>query len=145
MLVVVDLQDCYTKEYSQQRVRFSRLLERLRERVKLAKIEGELVINLLCFCDGDPIPEAEEILSEVPRVGKDGYDGSKDLHRYFKMNKIEPSAIELCGIFANVCVLQTWQGLKELGYEVLPVDREMTLFTPTAKKKVTKYPEGYLR
>ena len=145
MLVIVDLQDCYIREFRQQRESIKRLLDLLRIRVAEARKNGEEIINLICPMDGPPVPEIEEMLGpDYTNLGKECYDGSEDIHRYIQRHHISPHEIELCGVFANVCVLHTWKGLKKFGYNVLPVKRTMTLFTYTTKEKVDTYPEGYL-
>ncbi len=144
MLAVIDLQSCYEKEFGQQRRTFKRLLENLRRRVQAARALGEPVINIECLPDGPTIPTVLDILDGYPTIGKEDYDGSDEIHAYVRRNHLNPGRVELCGAFANVCVLRTWVGLRDFGYEMAPVDLGMVMFTPGASTRVISYPPGYI-
>jgi hypothetical protein len=142
--VVVDLQECYESEFLQQKNQFKKMLETIEEKVALTKERKEPVVSIICPPDGPPIPGLDKILGRVPTIYKDGYDGSTEIDGYIKRKNLSPNLVELCGVFANVCVLSTWIGLKKLGYNLRPVDPRAVLFVPTSKTRVASYPEGYL-
>ncbi len=144
--MVVDVQDCYEKEFAQQRTRFERMLKKIEEKVALAREGKEPVISIICPSDGPPIQEVKEVLgNKIPTLRKCAYDGSREIDRYIKRTGITPDPIELCGVFANVCVLYTWIGLQRLGYKLQHIDQDAVMFVPTSKTRVQEYPDGYIK
>ena len=143
--MVVDLQECYESEFAQQKNQFKKMLETIEEKVALAREGKEPIVNIICPPDGPPIPGLDKLLGcEVPTIYKNSHDGSKEIDRFVKRKNLCPNTVELCGVFANVCVLRTWIGLKKLGYKLEPVDTRAVLFVPTSRTRVASYPEGYL-
>jgi len=148
MLVIIDLQDYYMPQFEKQRDKFSLLLEKLSNRIKKAKGRKETVINLTYREDGFTIPEVLEMGKGYGCrhfLLKQKFDGSEELHRFICEESQECKEIELCGAFEDVCVLDTWNGLRKLGYNVLPVEEDLTIATLDNWRKIKKYPDGYLR
>jgi nicotinamidase-related amidase len=148
MLVIIDLQDYYLDEFMEQRERYDSLIEKLQVRVKEAMLKREPIINMTCWHDGCTLPEVSEMIRGYAykrHVGKTEFDGSQELHHILKMGSLDTSEIELCGAFKDVCVLDTWKGLKGLGYNVLPVDDDLVIPTPKNWRGISVYPDGYLR
>jgi hypothetical protein len=119
----------------------------LRKRIQQAIKKEEIVINLTCFEDGFTLPEVLELIKPSNRsyfLGKRIFDGSMSIHSFIKREKISPENIELCGCFRNVCILETWKGLRKLNYSVLPINKNITLKTTLDWRGECTYPEGYL-
>lgn len=148
MLVIIDIQEFYIDEFRKQQKSFNKMIAGIRNRVGQARQNEELVINLTRFEDGFTLPEIVELIKSCNKgffLGKDEEDGSTSLHCFCKRKNIKPKSIELCGIFQDICVLETWKGLKRLGYKVLSVNKCLTLATSTNWRKTDKYPDGYLK
>ena len=147
MLVVIDIQEYYLREFEKQKQMFNRFIETLEKRIQQAKKEEEIVINLTCFLDGFTLPEVLQLLENYKHrffLGKEEMDGSNSLHEFFQRKKLSPKKIELCGAFRDICVLETWKGLKKLNYNLVPVKKDLSIPTSTNWKKIITYPKGYL-
>jgi nicotinamidase-related amidase len=147
MLVLIDLQDYYLPNFYAQEEIFESLLENLDQRLSEAKQRGEIVINLICQTDGVTIPQVLEMLKkhgEHRIICKDEFDGSEELDYFLKRNNLQDENIELVGAFRDVCVLDTWRGLKSLGYKVLPVKESLTIPTQDNWRKIERFPDGYI-
>ncbi len=146
MLVIIDIQEYYDKDFRDQKEKFEEMMTRIRKRIILAKETNEIIINLTHFRDGSTKRKLQDLLSGYSNafnISKNQEDGSRFICRFIKDRKLSPRFIELCGIFRNVCVLETWKGLKELGLPVTSVDEDLTLTTDWLKIK--EYPEGFSR
>ncbi len=146
MLVVIDIQECYIREFQRQKKKFNTMMAGLSNRIQQARDNEELVINLTHFEDGFTLPEVIELVKSCKGsffLGKEEMDGSAALHYSYQRKEIKPDYIELSGVFRNVCVLKTWKGLKNLGYNVLQVDKELTMSTSSTLNE-NMYPNGYL-
>jgi len=147
VLVIIDIQEYYLREFEKQKQIFNRFIETLEKRIQQAKKEEEIVINLTCFLDGFTLPEVLQLLGNYKRrffLGKEEMDGSDSIHGFFERKKLSPEKIELCGAFRDVCVLETWKGLKKLNYNLVPIKKDLSIPTTTNWRKITTYPEGYL-
>lgn len=147
MLVIIDVQEYYIDEFQRQKKNFEEMIVGLAERVRLARECCEPVINLTHFGDGFTLPEVIELVKSVKRrffLGKEQEDGSQSVHCLCQRKNINPGRIELCGAFRDVCVLETWKGLKRLEYNVTPVKNKLTIATGSNWRNIQKYPDGYL-
>lgn len=147
MLVLVDIQEYYIDEFQRQKKNFEDMIVGLEERVSLAREYGEVVVNLTNFDDGFTLPEVIRLVTSVnPHffLGKEQEDGSESIHCLCKRRNLKPSKIELCGAFRDVCVLETWKGLKHLNYNVVPIKRKLTIATGSNWRNIKEYPKGYL-
>lgn len=147
MLVIIDIQEYYISEFQKQSKSYDMMIAGLQERVRMARETKEVVINLTHFLDGFTMPEVIELVKTCNPsffLGKEEEDGSSSIHTFCQNKKINPGRIELCGVFRDVCVLETWKGLKRFGYCVLPVNEGLTLATSLNWRKIEKYPDGYL-
>ena len=147
MLVIVDLQEDYRDEFNRQRLTFKRTLQHLRQRILVAVENKEIILRLNNEQDGSLIKEIKELApgySLSYNLYKSTWDGSNQIFRFIKRNQLATSKIELAGAFVNVCVLKTWQGLKNRGLKVLPINKNLVLHAPGAKECIEEYPEGYL-
>lgn len=147
MLIIIDIQEYYLDEFRKQQNKFNKMIAGLRKRIQQARRIDELVVNLTCFDDGVTIPEILKLIADYPNkvfLGKGNYDGSTSLKGLFEIKGIRPKSIELCGVFKDVCVLETWKGLKKLGYNVSSINANLTLATSSNWRKIEKYPEGYI-
>lgn len=120
----------------------------LEKRIEEARTCQEIVVNLTHFQDGFTMPEVIQLIKSCNNsffLGKEKEDGSGSIHCLCKRKKIKPETIELSGIFKDVCVLETWKGLKRLNYNVLPVNEKLVMPTSSNWRNIKTYPEGYLR
>lgn len=148
MLVIIDLQEQYFKDFLKKEEEWEAFLERLNHRVQDAKESMEVVINMTSQMDGMTIPAVLEMFRDYPlRFGvcKDDFDGSKEIEDFIKRKKIPYKNIELCGAHKDVCVLDTWKGLKEKNLPVLPVREDLVIETLDNWRRIDVYPEGYLQ
>jgi len=148
MLVVIDLQEYYLPEFQEDQERFDKLIGKLSARIRQAKEEEEIIVNLTCFEDGCTLPQVLEMGEGYKHrhfLAKCDFDGSSSLHGFISRKELLPEKIELCGAFMDVCVLDTWKGLRKLGYDVAPVDESLTICTPSNWREIKGYPKGYLR
>lgn len=119
----------------------------LEKRIQQARESKELVVNLSYFGDGFTLPEVIELIKTSNQsffLGKEKEDGSNSIHCFCKRKKIHPEKIELCGAFLDVCILETWKGLKLLEYNVLPVNTDLAIATGNNWRNIKRYPDGYL-
>lgn len=146
MLVVIDLQDHYIKEFLKQETHWDHLLVRLQERIVEAAKSKELIINLTCWEDGCTVPEVLSILKAYKRLvylQKEDFDGSKELKLFIETKNLQDEPIELCGAFKDVCVLETWKGLKRSGYKIQPVDPSLVIETNNNWRQIGSFPKNY--
>jgi nicotinamidase-related amidase len=126
LLVIIDIQECYIDEFQKQKENYERMIAGLRKRVQQARDCREVVISLTHFRYGYTLPEIVELINLTE-------------NSYLKVSKIE-----LCGCFRDVCVLETWKGLKRFDYLVTPVKKSLTIATTSNWKELKEYPTGYI-
>lgn len=146
MLVVIDLQEAYLDTFCKEKNEFRRLLRYLKKRIREAKESKEIIINLTHFEDGCTIPEVLEMYKNYKYLhflGKDGYNGAECLSCFLERKKIQNEEIYLSGAFLDICILDTWKGLRKLGYRVMPVDDRLAMATTNNWRKLKKYPKKY--
>lgn len=144
MLVIVDMQDGYWEEFRKQMPIFEKALFRITRRIATAQARGEDTLVLSTPDDGLTLPEIWRVIPPRGRtiVHKDHFDGADALLRNIQHSLI-PDPIELVGAFRDVCVLETWKGLRRKEAYVLPVNPDLTIET-TTRWKNKRYPSGYL-
>lgn len=146
MFVIVDLQDYYIPDLAAREPEWSLLLGNLKSRISTAKKRREPIVSLNSTHEGCTIPEVLEMLKGYPhRINalKDDFDGALELVDIIEHHNLYEEPIELCGIFRDVCVLETWKHLKDLGFNVLPIQRNLSLPTLDNWRRIAKYPEGF--
>ncbi len=116
---------------------------------RIQQEKEELVINLTHFQDGPTLPEVTELINSTNNnyhLYKDSEDGSSSLQAFFKRKyiRVKEIEIELCGCFRDVCILETWKGLRRLNYLVTPIKKNLTVATTTNWRKLKGYPKGYI-
>jgi nicotinamidase-related amidase len=146
MLAIIDLQEIYRTDLELQKSQFQIFLQHLKSRVSQAYQVRELVICVANEHDGRLIPEVRKLLRREDRIPlqKDDFDGSTEIDSYIKRVLFYKPKIELCGLFANICVLRTFKGLKNLGYEVIPCNKNLLIHFPFEKEEVD-YGNNFLR
>ena len=148
MLVIVDLQEQYLRQFLKREPEWEKFLVKLDKRVFKAKDSMEVIINLTCQIDGMTIPAVLEMINDYPLkygIDKADFDGSEEIIRFIDRKKMPFKSIELCGAFKDICVLDTWKGLKLKGYSVLPVQEDLVIETLSNWREIHAYPEGYIR
>lgn len=148
MLVLIDLQESYLEDFLHNRGRWGKFLKNLRERVRQAKESKETIVNVTSERDGLTVPCIYRMFKNYPlRYGIDklDFDGSLELQSLISEKNIQTKNIELCGAFRDVCVLETWKGLKKKGLPVLPIEKSLTLPTTDNWRGINAYPKGYFR
>lgn len=140
MLILIDLQNYYLLDIPLRQRK--ELISNICLRVKEAIHKGEEIINVRGIIEGPLSKEIDRVLPpSAHRIGKDQFDGSSIIINYCKKNYIPLEEVELCGVYAQICVLQTWLGLKRNGIKVRPVKKLLTYFHPNREVEL---PEGYL-
>jgi len=147
MLVVIDLQEYYLFDLRRHGDRFQRMLQAVVARIGQAWKKGESVVSLTCPYDGAVLPAVAAALRRAGAayVNKEEFDGSPELLDYLGPSYHRLS-LELGGIYEDVCVLETWKGLRRSKATVQSVDPRLTLPTLDNWRGVQgAYPPGYIR
>jgi nicotinamidase-related amidase len=147
MLVIVDMQEDYSNYFRPSKKRNMKVLRNIQQRIIFARQHREIIINLLYNLEGPTLYQIKKMLKGYPNkvsLTKNQFDGSSPIIRYIKKRKLSPQKIDLCGVFEDVCVLETWRSLKEKGYPVSVVNKDLTFPTDNNWRGVEKYPIGFL-
>jgi hypothetical protein len=148
MLVITDLQELYLKEFLEKEAEWDLFLSRLESRVKKSIDSFEVIVNLTTELEGITIPAVLEMFNNYPLkfgVNKKDFDGSTELSEFIERKQFSPGNIELCGAYKDVCILETWKGLKSKGFKVLPVQEDLVIETSDNWREINVYPEGFLQ
>jgi nicotinamidase-related amidase len=149
VLVIIDMQECYRDEMQAQHQKFDRFLKKLERKFANLREKQQPVVNLISPWEGNTFYEILHIIGEYNRTyycHKDKFDGSAEILEECRRRKAKPKQVELCGLYTDVCVLDTWLGLKERDVNVLPVDPTMTFKSSfRVWRKVEKFPDGFLK
>ncbi len=146
MLILIDIQEHYLTEFRRQQKNFERMIQAITGRIVRARKNQEPIINQTCFDDGCTLEEILDLIrgyEGTSFLGKEKWDGSHALHEFFCRKELDTSELELVGAFSNVCIRETWIGLKRLGYNLRPINDEMVLRTTRRTEEQEEYPEGF--
>jgi hypothetical protein len=137
------MQEGYWSIFQQQLPVFERTQANIIHRVREARIRGEQVLTLATEGDGLILPEIWRAVAAKDKAiaHKTRFDGTDVIMDH--IDPRQPGPIELVGAFRDVCVLETWKGLRRREAYVLPVSPDLTLET-LDRWKNKHYPRGYL-
>jgi nicotinamidase-related amidase len=148
MLAIIDMQEVYNDYFFEQGTKKYDIIKNIKKRILFARQKKEWILNLSFDLDGQIISDIKYSLKNYNNKAfllKKEFDGSTVIHKYIKKQNIIPNKIELCGVFKDVCVLETWKGLKAKGYIVTPVKDNLVISTETNWRNIKEYPIGYLQ
>jgi len=148
VFVIIDVQEDYRDEIESNIKKFRRFTQKLADKAVEIKRCNRPVFNLMTYYEGSPLPEVLNLFYRYKRFFnclKEDWDGSMELMNECKRLNVQEQPIEIAGLYKEVCVLSTWEGLTRLGKKVLPVDDDLVFPAPTNLRKITEFPDGFER